>query len=93
MSLQVKTQIAEYTEAEFLNLLKEFFEDTNDLRGAALEKYLSQLVDHFEAITGHPSGSDLIFYPADGVDDSPQGVLEEVKQWRAANGLPGFKVG
>ncbi|NQD94293.1 bacteriocin immunity protein, partial [Pseudomonas sp. CrR25] len=31
------------------------------------------------------------FYPAAGVDDSPEGVLSEVKKWREANGLPGFK--
>ncbi len=30
-------------------------------------------------ITEHPSGSDLIYYPEDGADDSPEGILELVK--------------
>ncbi|MCO7515819.1 bacteriocin immunity protein [Pseudomonas guariconensis] len=91
MNFQSKTTIEEYTEAEFLSFLREFFEDTNGLKGAALENYIGQLTDHFERVTEHPSGSDLIFYPAPGVEDGPEGVLAEVKKWRAANGLPGFK--
>ncbi|WP_415754048.1 bacteriocin immunity protein [Pseudomonas citronellolis] len=91
MNFQNKATIEEYTEAEFLSFLREFFEDTNGLKGAALENYIGQLTDHFVRVTQHPRGSDLIFYPASGVDDSPEGVLAEVKKWRAANGLPGFK--
>ncbi|WP_016598339.1 bacteriocin immunity protein, partial [Yersinia pestis] len=34
---------------------------------------------------------DLIYYPEDGADDSPEGILELVKKWRAENGKPGFK--
>lgn len=93
MDFLSKSSIEDYTEAEFMLLLREFFEDTNDLKGAALEAHLSQLTDHFVSIVGHPHGSDLIFYPAPGVDDSPEGVLSEVKKWREANGLPGFKAG
>ncbi len=93
MDFLSKRSLEDYTEAEFMLLLREFFEDTSDLKGAALETYLSQLTDHFVSIVGHPRGSDLIFYPAPGVDDSPEGLLSEVKKWREANGLPGFKAG
>ncbi|MFI8383264.1 bacteriocin immunity protein [Pseudomonas sp. NPDC079086] len=91
MDFLSKRSIEDYTEAEFMLLLREFFEDTNGLKGAALESHLSQLTDHFVGIVGHPQGSDLIFYPGLGVDDSPEGVLSEVKKWRHANGLPSFK--
>lgn len=32
-----KDRFEDYTEAEFMLLLREFFEDTNGLKGAALE--------------------------------------------------------
>ncbi|TPW37275.1 bacteriocin immunity protein, partial [Mixta tenebrionis] len=49
------------------------------------------LVFEFERLTEHPDGSDLIFYPRDDREDSPEGVVKEVKEWRANNGKPGFK--
>jgi hypothetical protein len=52
---------------------------------------VNQLVFHFEKVSEHPTGSDPIFYPEDEADDSPEGVTRIVKEWRAANGLPGFK--
>ncbi|ANI53640.1 colicin transporter [Pseudomonas sp. DR 5-09] len=42
-------------------------------------------------ISEHPSGSDILYYPAEGVEDSPAGALKAIKEWRAANGKPGFK--
>jgi hypothetical protein len=48
-------------------------------------------VKHFEAITEHPGRSDVIFYPKEGQEDSPEGILKEVKEWRALNNKPGFK--
>ncbi|MEK1911202.1 bacteriocin immunity protein [Pseudomonas chlororaphis] len=86
------SRIEDYTENEFLQLINEFFSETNNLEGAKLEKYLSRLAAHFEAITRHPAGYGLIYYPdQNGIEDSPEAVLNEVKAWRAANGLPGFK--
>jgi hypothetical protein len=49
------------------------------------------LLLHFEKISEHPAGSDLIYYPESGADNSPEGVTRIVKDWRAAQGLPGFK--
>ncbi|PXX54839.1 MULTISPECIES: bacteriocin immunity protein [unclassified Pseudomonas] len=89
-----KQRIEDFTESEFLQLINEFFSETNDLEGAQLEKYLSTLASHFETVTGHPAGYGLIYYPdQNGIEDSPEAVLNEVKAWRAAHGLPGFKTG
>ncbi|AZD64235.1 Colicin immunity protein [Pseudomonas chlororaphis subsp. aurantiaca] len=52
---------------------------------------MNALVFHFEKVSEHPAGSDLIFYPENGADDSSEGITRLVKEWRAANGLPGFK--
>lgn len=52
---------------------------------------MSTLIVRFEAITHHPKGSDVIFYPDPGNDGTPEGILEEVKRWRSEQGLPGFK--
>lgn len=45
----------------------------------------------FEKLSEHPDGSDLIYYPQDDQDDSPEGIVKEVKEWRAKNGKSGFK--
>ncbi|WP_205881600.1 bacteriocin immunity protein [Pseudomonas argentinensis] len=45
----------------------------------------------FVAIADHPSGTDLLFYPPATRPDTPEGVLQEIKEWRAANGKPLFK--
>ncbi|OCT22549.1 bacteriocin immunity protein [Pseudomonas putida] len=86
-----KHRLEELTEAEFLELIREFFENRTTLRGDAFGRYLDDLLFRFKEITENPLGSDLIYYPGEGADDSPEGVLERVKQWRAANGKPGFK--
>ncbi|MHC8327127.1 bacteriocin immunity protein [Pseudomonas sp. LB1P83] len=86
-----KEKLVDYTEAEFLLFLRELFHQTSGLRGQALEDYRDKLVEHFEAITEHPDRSDVIFYPKEGQEDSPEGILKEVKEWRSLNNKPGFK--
>ncbi|WP_434573525.1 bacteriocin immunity protein [Pseudomonas sp. Z3-8] len=86
-----KEALEDYTELEFLSFLGELFRHTSDLKGQELGKYLDKLVDHFELITEHPDGSDVLFYPKEGQEDSPEGILKEVKEWRARNSKPGFK--
>ncbi|MBS5838238.1 MAG: bacteriocin immunity protein [Pseudomonas sp.] len=49
------------------------------------------MLDEFERLTEHPAGSDLIYYPEDGADNSAEGITQTIKEWRAENGLPGFK--
>ncbi|WP_223538849.1 bacteriocin immunity protein [Pseudomonas sp. BF-R-12] len=54
------------------------------------EKYQDELLEHFIDVTGNAAASDWIYYPEDGEDDSPKGILKTVKSWRDAQGLPGF---
>ncbi len=86
-----KNRLQDYTEAEFLLFIREFFDYSNPLEGDALGQYTDKLVEHFEKITEHPDRSGVIFYPKEGQEDSPEGVLKEVKEWRARNNKPGFK--
>nr|CCA64314.1 colicin E2 immunity protein [Escherichia coli] len=34
-----------------------------------------------------------LYYPRDDREDSHEGIVKEVKEWRAKNGKPGFKQG
>jgi Colicin immunity protein / pyocin immunity protein len=89
--MDFKKRLEDYTETEFLLLLNELFENPKKLRGDDFEKRSFGKVDHFEIITEHPGKSDVIFYPREGVEDSPEGILNEIKEWRVLNGKPGFK--
>ncbi|RMS18304.1 Colicin/pyocin immunity protein [Pseudomonas savastanoi] len=42
-------------------------------------------------MTEHPAQTDVIFYPEEGQEDTPEGILKTIKEWRAKNGKPGFK--
>jgi len=83
-----KNIISDYTESEFLSFV----------RGICLVSEYKTEADHtravlmFEELSEHPDGSDLLYYPKDGQDDSPEGIVKEVKEWRAKNGKPGFKL-
>jgi hypothetical protein len=78
--------ISDYTESEFLALVRKIC-----LADTATEEEGNKLVREFRRLSEHPSGSDLIFYPEDGQDDSPEGIVQQVKEWRKANGKPGFR--
>ncbi|CAI9000031.1 Colicin-E7 immunity protein [Pseudomonas sp. IT-P44] len=82
----MKNKIGEYTESEFVALLQSIISHDGT------EREIDTLVFHFEKISEHPLGSDLIFYPEDGADDSAEGITRTLKEWRATQGLPGFKV-
>lgn len=81
----MNTQFSEYTESEFVALLQRI------IGHEGTEAEVDQLVFHFEEVSEHPDGSDLIFYPEEGQDCSAVGITQTVKTWRAARGLPGFK--
>jgi protoporphyrinogen oxidase len=83
-----KSSISEYTEGEFVALLEELAKEDEE---AENDDRADMLLLHFEKISEHPAGSDLIYYPESGADNSPEGVTRIVKDWRAAQGLPGFK--
>ncbi|MGA8134892.1 MAG: bacteriocin immunity protein [Pseudomonas gingeri] len=83
--IALKSSLSEYSEHEFLELIKEI------CGAVGTEEYQDELLEHFIEATGNSAASDWIYYPEDGEDDSPKGILESVKAWRAAQGLPGFK--
>lgn len=86
--MEQKKNITEYTEAEFLAFVKKICS-----ADGLSEEDDNKLVREFERLTEHPDGSDLIYYPRDNREDSPEGIVKEVKEWRAKNGKPSFKKG
>ncbi|QZD70352.1 bacteriocin immunity protein [Pseudomonas sp. 3-2] len=80
-------KISEYTETEFIR----FIEKIRATNKSGSDTELGELLAQFRKLTGHPDGTDLIFYPEPGEDDSAVGITKTVKEWRATNGLPGFK--
>ena len=58
---------------------------------AGTEEQDSALVGHFNAIDPHPAKSDLIFWPAEGADDSPEGIVTEIERYCRESGISGFK--
>jgi hypothetical protein len=81
-----KKSLCDYTEQEFLELVRNIY----NAEGPT-EEDDNRRVREFRRLTEHSSSSDLIFYPEDGKEDSPQGIVKEVKEWRKANVKPGFK--
>lgn len=84
-------KIEDYTEAEFIELLNELFENPSNLKGGEFESHSNMLVKYFDKILVHPEGNGLTFYPPDDREDSPRGIIEEIKRWRKSQGLPLFK--
>ncbi|WP_025809715.1 bacteriocin immunity protein [Pseudomonas chlororaphis] len=80
--------IPDYTEAEFIRFIQEIF--TANGNGTP-DEVLDDLLDEFRQLTEHPDGSDLIYWPEDEAQCTPEGITNTVKKWRRANGLPGFK--
>jgi hypothetical protein len=86
-----KEKLEDYTESEFLELLRPAFSSKNNLTAKAFEKLVTKIVLHIEKITEHPERYAVVTRPPIGREDSPEGVLQEVKRWRAENNKPGFK--
>lgn len=82
-------KITDYTEDEFVKFIHQILIVNKEGTDAALGELLQQ----FRQIAGHPDGTDLIFYPEPGSDNSAEGITQVVKAWRIAQGLPGFKQG
>lgn len=81
-----KKMLQDYTEEEFTDFVEKLCVDD-----FASEKELISALMKFKKITEHPSGSDLIFYPEDDQDNSPENIVSIIKEWRQANNKPGFK--
>ncbi|WP_458369243.1 bacteriocin immunity protein [Pseudomonas mandelii] len=84
MTFQKKFE--EYTESEYVSLINRLIEGDY-----SSEKEHDAIVDHIVSTSEHPHGTGILYYPDTGVEDSPAGVLKAIKEWRAANGKPGFK--
>lgn len=82
----LKSSLSEYTEGEFLELIKEI------CGAVSTEEYQDELLECFIAATGNTVASNWIYYPENGEDDSPEGIMKTLKEWRAAQGLPGFRI-
>lgn len=78
--------ITDYTEADFLFFVKRICDSD-----CATEEEQVNAVLEFEAVTEHPDGSDLIYYAESDAESTPEVITQKVKEWRAANGKPGFK--
>ncbi len=89
--MKFKPKLEDYTEVEFFASISEFFSSKSNLTDEEYGDYKEELLEHFITIVEHPHGSDLIYYPADGVEDSPEGVMQSVKKWLAQDNKPGFK--
>ncbi|MNL71628.1 Colicin-E7 immunity protein [compost metagenome] len=83
----MKTDITDFTEDEFISFTKELLAENK----AETDDVLDVLLEQFCEITGHPDGTDLIYYPEDGASGSAEDVTRVVREWRTAQGLPGFK--
>lgn len=78
--------ITDFTEAEYLKLVIDICEDNSEC-----EREHNKWVEEFIKSSEHPHGSDLIYWPSPEEDNSPEGILNTIKTWRAANGKPGFR--
>jgi len=78
-------RIEDLTREEFLSFVRGIFDVSKN------RDIHDELIDQFEDISQHPSGSDLLFYPENPEDSTPERVVEIVDQCRARSGLPGFK--
>ncbi|OOE79761.1 bacteriocin immunity protein [Salinivibrio siamensis] len=83
----MKNSIVDYTEEDFLKLVEQIFVENV----AETDDVLDELLEHFELITEHPDGSDLIYYPEKEEDATPENIVRIVKEWRQSQGLPCFK--
>ncbi|MBB4059445.1 MULTISPECIES: bacteriocin immunity protein [Pseudomonas] len=77
--------IQDMREEDFLEFVRKIYDS-----GFTTEKQQIAAILEFSRLVEHPSGYDLIYYPEEG-KDGPENVVLEVKNWRSANGKPGFK--
>ncbi|SQB20987.1 Microcin-E7 immunity protein [Citrobacter koseri] len=86
--MELKQRLEDYTESEFLDFLNEFSANPRYQGEMDRESYIDSLVDHFDKIVDHPESNGLIFYPPDDREDSPQGIIEEIKKMAQISGTP-----
>ncbi|MDQ0702679.1 hypothetical protein QF043_001471 [Pseudomonas sp. W3I7] len=82
--MEFKNALGDCTEQEFEALIR-------SIEDAGTEEARGELVEHFNSVVPHPEGSNLLFYPKEGADDSPSGVAQSIKAYCFSKGLPCFK--
>jgi len=83
----MKSSIADYTEEDFLQFVEDIFKENV----SETDDVLDELLEHFEDITQHPDGTDLIYYPETPENGTPESIVRIVREWRLSQGLPSFK--
>lgn len=86
--MELKATLQDYTQPEFLALVEKIW--AVDVRKQDHET----LISHFDRVSGHPKGADLIFYP--GIEFEASGhdagnVVQFVKSWQNRQGKTAFK--
>ncbi|AWK41698.1 bacteriocin immunity protein [Photorhabdus laumondii subsp. laumondii] len=84
--MKLNKKLEDYTEAEFLEFARKVCN-----ADYATEDEANVAVQDFIRLSEHPDGTDILFYPSSGQDDSPEGIVKQIKEWRAKSGKPGFK--
>ena len=85
-NMKLKEKLEEYTESEYATLINRLVEGDY-----SSEREHDAIVNNIVRTSEHPNGTGILYYPEEGVEDSPAGVLNAIKTWRAANNKPGFK--
>lgn len=84
-SFAIKKSLSEYSEEEFMAVLNWFWnEDVSEVEE-------NEFADRFNELVEHPAKSDLIFYPETNREDSPQGIVNEIKKWYHEKGKVCFR--
>ena len=86
--MELKATLQDYTQPEFLALVEKIW--AVDVR----KQDHDMLIAHFDRVSGHPKGADLIFYPGaeiDGLGHSAGTVVERVKRWQNSQGKAAYK--
>lgn len=73
--MKLKPSFSEYTKEEFLLLMKETLKENT----APTDERLDTLLQHFELITEHPEGADLIYYAASDAESTIEAITERLK--------------
>lgn len=84
--MELKATLKDYTQSEFQALVDRIW--AVDLP----KQDHDRLIEHFDRISGHPKGADLLFYPDDKVNsNSAESVVHYVRSWHHENGMAAFK--
>ena len=81
-----KNELAAFERGEFLDFVVSIFQVNTEN-----EIEHNGWVRHFNMLSPHPAKSDLIYWPAEDADNSPEGVVVEIERYCRENGLPCFK--